>query len=319
MNPLLFEVSTKPIARLKLIHDALASCGFVKQKPKLSLPGTVLGNMYLARLSENDLVFAVVGDSYTVLLMAECEKLVNLLSIASQGDLEITAIYRLTQPHQYAVTVGKASTFFVDVDLAYTREIPDTYQTCHGDWLLKFSGNHLIFQSAITAERHEVSVRHAECVDVVWTPDNVTGVMRATITNFEMLPEWRDVAFALGGHRCNVEKVFKMLNDDTRTEIFAFLEKPKDIGLSEVVQTVVDFLGDVLLSEVMPIDVGWVIHVDGESFREGHLEQDEDIIVFVTENAAYVIVIDDVKEMVQTFVSNKRKFVCYVHFISLKY
>jgi hypothetical protein len=304
-----FEVSAKPIARLKLIHDALACCGFVKQKP---LPGTVLGNMYLARLSDNDLAIAVVGDSYAVLPIAECEKLVTLLSIANETrGLEITAIYRLTQPHQYVVTVAKASTFFVNVDLAYTRKIPDTYQTCHGDWLLKFSGNHLIFQSAITVERKKVSVRHSECVDFVWTPDNVTGVMRATITNCNMLPEWRDVAFAFSGDRCDVEKVFEILNDGTQTEIFALLEQPQDIVLNEVVQTVVDFLGDFLLSGVMPINAGWVIHVDEEFFREGHLEQDEDVIVFVTEDAVYVIVIDDVKEVVETVVYNKRCLVPY--------
>jgi hypothetical protein len=134
------------------MHDALCTCSFVKQKLHLSLPGAVLGNIYVARLStENNLAFAVVGENYAVLPMTECEKLLSVAtntkasSITRPGEtrglVEITAIYTLTQPHQFAVSV------------AYTRETPGTYQTCRGDWQLKFSRNHLIFQSAINAER----------------------------------------------------------------------------------------------------------------------------------------------------------------------
>ena len=290
-----------PKGRLQLIHEALTFCKYGKQKDP-ALPGAVVGNMYVARLDE-DAALAVVGESFAVLPFVDCQRLLDLVKVDTQAA--ISSIFSLTQPQQYAVRVSE-DTYFVDVTLGYVKKIQGVYHTSYGDWLLRFDVNHLFFRSALTEEQYRVSVRQAESVDVVWTPGNVAGVMRATITNAEMRPEWRDVRFARLGRRCDVGRVLEVLNHDTAPEIYAYLDEPGKFKLNHVVQAMVDNLGGELLSEVMPIDAGWVLHVDGDSFRQNRLVQDQDVIVFVQNEFAYVIVIDEIRHSVKTVIYKQK-------------
>ncbi len=148
-----YPIATHSVERLHLADKALVATGYrrVRTRP---LPGLIVAGMYLARLSASHALAIIDETFYALVSVSDCKKLEAVLrDELSLDEVEISALFVLTQPQQFAARV-REQFYFVDIHLHYVRKIPGVFSTCLGDWLLGFKTNRLYFVSAITGEEH---------------------------------------------------------------------------------------------------------------------------------------------------------------------